>query len=131
VQVVAAFLAAEARPRNGVLDVVGGFPEFWNLAILPCEVTMALVLLVELDRDERDRTVDLGLLFSCGDDETNLPSVSVAREPPIDFVDGAPLYACEIINLVIMLERVGRCEFRVTQGDSVIATVPFVSRLIP
>jgi len=126
-----AFLANYAEARAGLFDILGAFPEWWDVPKLPANLLVHLV--VNLDLEEAD--LGTTYFFEIGMNRPNqrfdlLGKIQATRDPSLEHVSGAPLRNVVVMPLPILLAESGPHELVVTSlDDSQIARVPILVRV--
>ena len=129
VQIANAFLANHAEVRDGVANILGGFPEWWTVQDFPQQVLVFVVIDLLLDDKELGQTFRFTIEVARPDNTTvQLGSVEMRRDKnPIDLpatkhhnigVFPAPINLLEGTHIVTI------------QGSGESARMPFYARKI-
>jgi hypothetical protein len=133
-RVASACIANYAEIRNGIVNILGGYPEWWEVPQLPQQATMFIVVTCEMDHSEAGRTFsfDLKLKRPSGDDPQLLAQIQTVK-PPSPAPTGASLKNPIVVPAPVNLGEEGLHEFQLTRTDSgdMFASVSVWVRLNP
>ena len=129
-RVHSAFLADQARIRDGLVYVIGGFPETWSVESLPATTRLTLVVVFELTPDEPDAAHDFGVEMWQNSSGEQVATAHVVFGSSGDPVAGAPKYRSVVMSFVAQVRYAGPCEVRLMMGGVPLATVPFAIRIV-
>jgi hypothetical protein len=128
-RVHAAFLANDARIRDGLVYAMGAFPESWDVPSLPATSRLTLVVVFELDpTDPVGGSRDFGVEMWRGSAGEQVATAQVTFGPPGSLQD-APHFGSVVIPFMVQFDAAGPREIRLTASGATIATVRFVVRL--
>jgi hypothetical protein len=123
-------LASDAKIRDGLVYVIGGFPDSWTVPSLPATSRLTLVTVFDLRAGEgSDDSHDLGVeMWHDGSGERVATAhVTFAETHACDV--GAPKFRSVVIPFIVDLHHVGPHEVRLTKYAKPIASVPFAVRV--
>lgn len=124
----AAFLANDARIRDGLVHVIGGFPEAWTVPSLPATSRLTLVVVFEAVPEESDESHDFGIEVWHGSEGAQVATANVVLGPVHESDDGAPNFRSVVMPFVVQFAETGPCEIRLTENGLPLAAVPFAVR---
>jgi hypothetical protein len=130
VHVHAAFLANDAKIRDGLAYVIGGFPDSWTVPALPATSRLTLVVVFELESvPEPDKQHDFAieLRHDSGGEQVATAQVTLAGTFASD--TGVPHFRSVVIPFVVDFHHPGPHEICLTECGTPIATVPFAVRV--
>jgi hypothetical protein len=110
---VAAFIANYAEIQAGMVQVIGGFPEWWSLAAVPGEAVISAVLVVEVEPAEVGQTATIDFFITAPDGtESAIGAIGLELAMRDNFVAGAPRYEKTTLRIMAHFESVG--SYRIT-----------------
>jgi hypothetical protein len=130
VRVHTAFLATDARIRDGLVNVINGFPESWDVPSLPATSRLTLVVVFELapnDEAAGSHDVAVEMWHRSSGEQVATAHITFSGQDPFD---GAPNFRSVVIPFLVRLEDVGPHEIRLTKSGASLACVRFVVRVV-
>ena len=124
-----AFLASEARIREGLVHVIGGFPEVWEVPSLPATSRLTLVVVFQVEAEESGASHDFGIEMWHGSEGEQVATANVILGPICESVDGAPNFRSVVLEFIVQLDATGPREIRLTKNGEPLAAVPFAVRI--
>jgi hypothetical protein len=126
----AAFLAIDARIRNGLVYAVGGFPDSWTVPSLPTISRLTVVVVFEPASDEGpDGSADVGVELWHDMNGVQVATAHVTFAGTYEPVSGAPNFRSVVIPFDVHLRHVGPHEIRLTRCGARIAKIGFSVRI--
>ena len=133
VRISSALIANYAESRAGVLNILGAFPEWWEVPKLPWAGVLSFVVVLELAGAEdakKPYKLDFTLRRPTGESD-HLLSVQTTRVATTQ-VPGAPFRNAVPVQLPITLGTAERHSIVVSETDTEQSVeVPFGVRLVP
>lgn len=140
VRVEAAFLATTAETHDGLLFVMGGYPDWWTVPQLPATERMSCVYVLGLDSSEKGTAFGFSLVL----DGEHIANVHTVFGQNREVVPGAPIRQIVTFTFQCTFRSTGRQEFslvedkrRVIGGGTepddgeTVAVIPLAVRLTP
>ena len=129
-QIQSAFLANYAEQHEGLLCVLGGWPEFWGVPEVPSEQRLTLVTVAEVAPEELGRQLTVDLTLRHAGHAERVGALVLRRDTtPLDVPDG-PRYVSAVLALVMTFQDVGPWEIALSdESGTELASVRFVVRL--
>lgn len=129
-RVSSAFLANHAEVHDGLVFVAGGFPEWCNVTHVPGEARFTLVVVLEVDRHDVDRShhFEIELWQGVTRGPIAAPHVDITRSNV--FVAGAPMFHAFVVPLAVEVHEVGPGEILVKYDGDTIGAVQFGVRIV-
>src|SRR3954468_1206859 len=116
-----AFLANEARIRDGLVYVIGGVSESGDVASLPATTRLSLVVVFELGPADAEGSDDYGIEIWQASSGAQVATAHIDFASTGDHMDGAPKFRSVVIPFEAQLGREGPCEIRLTKDRAPIA----------
>ena len=136
VEVTSAFLANYAELRGPLTNVLGAFPEWWEVPALPHNVVVYAVLGMELDEGEIGDVFTFLVVLQRPDGTTQSISTAQARRVPAEeVVEGSAIHLVLPIPVPVNVSQLGRHQIVViaARGDGErkeVARISFGIRIV-
>ncbi len=125
----AAFLANDAKIRDGLAYVIGGFPDSWTVPSLPATTRLTLVVVFELEcREDLQASSEFGVELCHDGRAEEVATAQVAFAGTHETESGAPRFHSVVMPFDVHLRHVGPHEVRLTRTGVPIAHVRFAVR---